>query len=373
MTDLSLVKDSERTLVSAAVPAQPAIGPVPFRMYAPPLPLGWRYKAYTTDGETLLPNSLATFNAWPWQIYQPKVFTAPPEDVSYQFMTVAAFAAYLQSLGVGSVEFDQATAVYDGEGNLTGFMVWVVTVGEPTLAPPVYWGALDHMELVTFPDVATAGAYGYPTGEGMFRGHFDVPTADGIERVWGNYWKDHRGVLLRLPDGSDPLPALCTQRDSVQYNPARVVVLSGFPGRAASSPQPAQYHLDGNPGWNAGATSIDAFDGDCRVSFTPVVTAALAVGLTPAPRPSVMDVAGIEFAFRFDQPAGGGFRYFVAENGQRMTPFAQAAADAVFVIDRVDGAVIFKVGDVVVYESQRLSAGPLCVGSALYHGGDGVY
>ncbi|WP_339829882.1 hypothetical protein [uncultured Arenimonas sp.] len=371
MTDLSLVKDTERTLVSPAVPAQPAIGPVPFRMYAPPLPLGWRYKAYTLDGETLLPNSAATFNTWPTQLYQPQEFTTSGES-SYEFMTLAEFTDYLDSLGVNSISFEQATPVYEGD-DLIGYRVWVPAAGEPELVDPKFWAPLDFMEYVTFPDVATEGAYGYPTGEGMFRGYFDVPTAEGVERVWGNYWKDFRGVLLRLPVGSDPLPALCTQRDSTQYNPARVVVLANFPGRSATPGQAAQYHLDGNPGWNSGATSIDAFDGDCRVSFTPVVTAALAVGLTASPRPSVVDVNGIEFAFRFDQPAGGGFRYYVAENGQRMTSFAQAAADAVFVIERINGAIAFKVNDTLVYEPQRLSAGPLCVGSALYFGGDGVY
>ena len=372
MTALSLVKTSTRTLVSAAVPSYPPLGPVPFRMYAPPLPLGWRYKAYTTDGSTLLPNSLATFNAWPTQLYQPQEYVTEGAS-SYEFMTVAQFAAYLQSLGVGSLSFEQATPVYDGGDNLIGYRVWVAADGEPVLAAPKYWGPLGDMEFVTFPDVATEGAYGYPSGTGMFRGYFDAPTLEGVQRVWGNYWKDHRGVLLRLADGSDPLPAYCSQRDSTQYNPARVVVLANFPGRAGSVGRAAQYEVDGNPGWNAGATSIDAFEGDCRVTFTPKVAAALCVGLTRSPRPSVVDVAAIEFGFRVDQPGAGQVRYFVAESGQRVTDFGLAAASAVFVIERIAGVVTFKVAGTPVYTSPRLSAGPMCVGSSLYYGGDGVY
>lgn len=372
MPDLSLVKDTTRTLVSPPVQAQGAVAPVAFRMFATPLPAGWRYKAFTFDGNTLLPNSLATFNSWPTQIYQPVEFTTTPGNSSFVYMTLAQFAAYLQSLGVSSVSFEQATPVYDG-AELVGYRVWVVEEGEPERLPPAYWGPLEHMEFVTFPDVATEGSHGYPAGTGMFRGYFDVPTLTGEARVWGNYWKDHRGVLLRVSDGSDPLPAYCTQRDSVQYNPARVVVLADFPGRGAVSGVPAQFNVDGNAGWNAGATSVDAFDGDCMVSFTPKVTASLAVGLTRAPRPSVVDVDGIEFAFRFDQPAGGGFRYFVTESGRRVTPFLVGADNSVFSIERVAGVITFRVDDVAFYESQQLSSGPLCVGSALYFGGDGVY
>lgn len=369
----SLVKDSERVLISPAVPAQAGAAPIPFHMYATPLPLGWKYKPYTTDGVTLLPNSSASFWDWPWQIYKPRIFTAPPESVTYQYMTVEAFLAYLSELGVSSVEFDQATAVYDAEGNVKGFMVWVVTAGEPVQAPPQWWPPLDYMTFVTFPDVATDGPYGYPVGEGMFRGYFDVPTVDGVTRVWGNYWKDHNGVLLWLPAQSDPLPPYCSYRDSVQYNPARVVVLADFPGRAAVPGRPAVYAQDGKAGWNAGATSVDAFSGDCRVTFTPSVTAAVALGLTKFPRPNVVDPNQLDFAFRFDQPNGGSVRVCITERGQRIGPYFTASANAVFTIERVGGSVTYKVDGVERHTAATLNFQTLCVGACLYYGGDGVY
>lgn len=370
---LSLRKDYENVLVAPAVAPQPAVPATAFHMYATPLPLGWRYKSYTTDGLTLLPNSSESFWNWPWQIYKPIIFTAPPESVTYQYMTVEAFMAYLAELGVSSVAFDQATAVIDADGNLKGYMVWVVTTGEPTQAPPQWWGPLDHMTFVTFPDVATDGPYGYPVGEGMFRGYMDIPTLDGIRRVWGNYWKDHNGVLLRLADQSDPLPPYCYYRDSVKYNPARVVVLADFPGRAAVPGQPAVYAQDGKAGWNAGATSVDAFSGDCRVTFTPSVTAAVVLGLTKAPRLNVTDPNQLDFAFRFDQPNGGYVRVCITERGRRIGPYFTASASSVFVIERVGGVVTYKIDGVEGHTAAALNFQPLCVGACLYYGGDGVY
>lgn len=369
----SLTKDVERVLVSPAVPARAGAAPIPFRMFAPPLPLGWKYKPYTTNGLTLLPNSAATFQSWPTQIFKPRILTTSSGSGTYQYMTVDVFMAYLAQLGISSSEFDQATAVYDSEGRVRGFMVWVATEGQPVQAPPQWWGPLDFMEFVTFPGVATEGPYDYPVDAGMFRGYFDVPTLDGVTRVWGNYWKDHNGVLLRLPDTSDPLPPYCSYRDSVKFNPARIVVLADFPGRAAVPGRPAVYAQDGKVGWNAGATSVDAFAGDCRVTFTPQVAAAVTLGLTKAPRPTVVNPADLDFAFRFDQPIGSGFRVCILERGQRIGAYFTAAADAVFVIERIGGVVTYRVNGNDVHTSQALSFQTLCVGACLYYGGDGVY
>lgn len=340
-------------------------------MYATPLPLGWAYKAYSTDGLTYLPNSAATFYNWPQQIYRPVQIGFEEGTGVWRFMSLGAVIALLQG-GSGGVLINPAHAVYDSDGNLSGYMVYVVEDGEAYQLPPTWWGPVGNMRFVTFPDVATDGPHGYPVGEGMFRGYFDAPTVDGITRCWGNYWKDHNGVLLRLADQSDPLPPYCSYYNSGR-NPARVILMADFPGRAAVPGVPEISQYNGFAGWNSGATSVDAFEGNCRVTFTPSMTAAVTVGLTKSPRPSVVVPEDISHAFRFDAPEGGLVRTRVVENGLQIGQTFSADADAVFVIERIDGVVEYKVDDAVVHTSELVTLQTLCVGACLYYGGDGVY
>lgn len=370
---LSLQKDTTRTLVSAATPPQPSVASLAFHMYATPPPLGWQYKAYSTNGVDVLPNSVASYYAWPWQIHKPAIFLPNENPGEWQFMTDKQFAAYLDALGVNSLGAESAYPVVDAYGELTGFMVYVI--GAPTAAvraPPQYWGPLPYMTYVTFPDVPVA-SNGHPTGAGYFRGYFDVPTMSGITRCWGTYWKDGNGILLRIAGSSDPLPPYCVMRDSVTYNPARVVTIENFPGRAAVPGTPAIFAVDGQAGWNAGAISVSMFDGDCRTSFTPSVVSAVAVGLAAAAETST-DPAVLTHALYFDNPLGTALRCCVLESGRRVSPYFSATNNtSVFVIERIAGVVSIQHNGVLVHASRVVSSGMVRVRSSLYLGGDGVY
>lgn len=360
---LSLTKDSVRVLVSPAVPPRPAVAPVAFRMYAAPLPVGWRYEPFYA-GSLSYPRDLASFLTW-----TPQIKLAPveyePGSATFTFVALADLVTSGYSTGLP----DGAYPVYglDDGGEmtvLTGYMV--PSAGTGVELPARHWGPLPLMEFVTFPDVATEGDYGYPAGPGPFTGYFDVPTLDGVQRVTSIYRKDFRGVLLRDP--SPALPAYCTQG-----GPARVVALANFPGRAAVSGTPAEYRIDGQPGWNSGADSESALGGDCRVTFYPNVVAAVALGLCAASRADSTDINQLTHAFAFDQPSGPSVRYCVLEGGRRITSYATTAADQAFVIERVDGVVTYKVGGTTVHTSLVGSYGSVRVGSGLYFAGDGIY
>lgn len=361
---LSLAKDSERVLVSAYVPAQPAVPPLAFHMYAPPLPLGWRYEPYIAGG-VRYPRDLASFATWNPQIKRAPIEYAPG-SVTYTFVALAdlAPAGYSTGLPDGSYPVYGANPESPSETVVTGYMVRVTGTGTP-LAPR-HWGPIDHMTFIDFPDVATEGSYGYPAGAGPFVGQFDVPTVAGIQRVSATFRKDFRGVLLRDP--STILPAYCTQG-----GPARVVAIGNFPGRAAVPAVAAEYRIDHRAGWNAGANSIDDFGGDCRVTFTPYVVGAVAVGFAPASRAPSTSVENLAHAFHFDQPSGSQVRYCILERGVRVSAYDTADASVQFVIERIGGVVTYQVDGYQVHVSAAGSFGRVRVGTALYLAGDGVY
>lgn len=126
-----------------------------------------------------------------------------------------------------------------------------------------------------------------------------------------------------------------------------------------------EWSTDLNKGWNAGARSIDRVDGDFYFSF----------GVNPANRTAVgvgRELVGhhyrdIPYAFYFI-----GDQFYITEWGrQRYAPVSYVRADS-FSIVRVDGSVIYKHNDQLVYASQVPSAGSMIALAAMYMGGDRV-
>lgn len=357
-----LVKDAIETVLVPAVPARASVPAVSFQMYAPPLPAGYTYNQYKSGG-ILYPNSAATFANWS----QLKV--APTEYFNtiagYDFRTLASLVAQYGPSFSPDASWIPRYATLTGPGGpytaLTGFDVPRI-VANPL--PPRYYGPIQHMTFVTFSGVPVA-SNGYPLGDGPFTGSFDVPTLDGLVRVTSVYDKDFRGVLLRRT--SPALPAYCTQSGA-----CRVVMLSGFPGRAAVDAVAAVLSVDDRSGWNAGGNSILALDTDCETVFTPEITAAGAVGFAPSGRADVTKFENLTHAFYFDQAAGGFPQFAVIERGLRVWGPRRLTPTMEFKLARVSGIVTFSVDGVPVYQSPTYLPGEIIVGTALYRAGDGV-
>lgn len=343
-----IVKDAVTTEVTPAVPAQAAQAAIPLRVYAPALPVGWRYRAP--------PNASSGFAQWAPR-YQ--VMTGTQSSTT-AFVSVAEWASY---------PYDPATQTYvlryDGSGTLLGYWVTTTTVTGPPVPDTInYYANHPDMRLVSFPESTTA-INGYPLGPAgsIHRGRIQV----GPTYLYARFIKDNAGFMKNL----DAFAA-------VPYSAARpahgLFALADVPAQDATPEVPAVVDVDQRLGWNAGADSDTAIDGDVRVVFEPSIAGAGAVGFFNA-RSEVGDPATLTHAFYFDNdPTTGRKRFAVIEFGRRTSGFASYTAGTSFEIRRegVYGQVVYKYDGNLVETSAAPLYDAVRVGTALYRAGDGV-
>lgn len=365
-----LVKPPERVLVSPAVQAVAGNAPVAFRMYAPPTPPGIRYRQIAPD----LPNSLSTMAGWSPIAEVPSATPADSPFYGKTYLSSTELSAWLNAHNLSSISMPPGWSVVinSGTGAIVGYtapapgtteyMAWQAWLGNG--APDVF-GPIIHMQYVRFDDVATE-ANGYPKGAGPFVGYVDVPNpSGGLTRVTGVYRKYlTNGVLYR--ESGDAAPAYTQFKTG--YG---ILVMSGFPGAPAIAAKPAQYTLDPRLGWNAGANSINSFDGNVRTTFQVDVKAAAAVGIYHGATRDQGAPESLDHAFYFDF-SGASMRWRVIERGVARTQAYPFSSASVFKIERVAGAVTYFIDNVQVYVNQAAVRGAVRVGAALFSADDKV-
>lgn len=140
------------------------------------------------------------------------------------------------------------------------------------------------------------------------------------------------------------------------------------PGVAAV---PTQIITSANAGWNAGANSITALDGD--VHMGDVLSAAPSdayVGFKQT-RDGQVAPYRLQYAFRF-YALGNTPIMEVWEGSTRCTQPSVFPLGGSFEIRRVDGTVSYYVNGAPVYESAQPSFGALVVNACLYSAGDSL-
>lgn len=333
-----LRKDRGLRLISPAYEGDSGTSPIPFRLFAPPLPygLGWRYRA----------------NA--------------------RYLTVEELNELVGS-GAG-VDLKGAVPVYDSMGELLGYQY----PGDPLIYKPSqfpswsaapyggngggYTGGFDNMEAVQFPGLPLM-PNGYPVApsDAIIDGYFDTQSDTGPLRVWRKYQQNSTGIWKPI-DFQDP---------AYHQTLNGIVMLSNFPGRRFTPYRPARYGYDYYDGWNAGANSIQSFDGDLRTVFQVDTLYGVAVGLYGGTREDVGDYKTLPYAV-YAFSVSTGLAVYIMERGDVVAGPFPAAGDAAFEIRRVNGSVRFSIAGQVVYTSPNLSYGPMRVGTSITHGGEGV-
>lgn len=348
---VELTKDAAYTIVSPEVPAVPAVPDVAFRMYATPPPLGYTYRQLSGGR----PNDLSSFLGWSQLVVAPTLFTQA--IAGYEYKTLAQLTG--QSIPSGAVP------VYEVIGNFSQLSGYSIPIFRSEPMPPQFWGAILNMEYVRFLDAPAYASNGYPIGPGPYTGEFFVPTLSGLQRVVRTYVKDGRGVWM--PTSTSNNPPYCRSEGS-----CRVTALIGFPGRAAVAAQPEIRVRDARLGWNSGANSISALDGDIRLTFPVRLTNAAAVGWANN-RGDVTSFTNLSHAFYFDtDPNDGILRVSVIESGRRRLIIGTAVTGDTYELRRIAGSVSYRVNGTTVYSSSSYSGGAVRVGAALYAGEDSV-
>jgi len=359
-----LVKSKTVTVLSPYVPAVAEIRPLAFRMYATPPPRGFTYNQYRSGSNYGLPNSPETFANWTQLVQAPTEYTSVLGG--YKYRTVEE----LFGTGTGSIAipgdwiavYGQKQTPLGIETVLLGYRIPVM-VSQPL--PPRWYGPIGHMDFVVFPDVPTA-PNGYPLVDAPCAGYFEVPTVNGLQRVWRTYVKDSRGVWM--PQQAYPDPPYCATLGA-----CRIVMLANFPGAPAIPAKPAVRVTDFNVGWNSGANSVQALDGDVFVRFFVDLRGAAAVGFFRGQRDPV-DYRALNHAFYFDtDPSTGAPAVAPMERGRLVGPRRPYTAATAFELRRQAGVVRFLIDDGLIHTSNTLSGGPVRVGSALYHGDDRIH
>lgn len=383
----TLIKDSTVELVAEAVPpvpAIPAVGAVVFRMFAAASPRGWMYNQVTDSLGQLAPNTVEQFRNWKPTKKGESTKGGSGNDASFP-SKYATLEALQEALGSSSFSHPMTwTEVRDTGGFLTGFMMpyndYVSIFGNGGGGGQVYipqpdtslYGPIEHMQFAQFPDYETE-ANGYPiSNDAVIWGYFDFPTEEGVIRTRHSFRKGRDGFWIR-DGGGDPLPAYVQEDYRTAYRIAHMV---NFPGRAGIPGVPgvpARYQRNLHVGWNAGADSIEVYDGDVFVRFHPAVRVAGAVGFAMAGTraPARQDL--LTHAFYFDVDGASAAGYVVMEGGRKMTARVACADSDVFEIRREGGVVQYLVNDAEVYVSAAPSGGVLMVSTSLYCAGDGVY
>ena len=362
-----LLKEAVRTLVTPGTPPRGPVPAIPFRMYGCPLPIGYCYNQYQVGGVgPLLPNSAATFSGWMQVRIAPTEYTTTVMGVEYR--TLAELFALYPGGVVPTAEWSPVYEEIEGELTLVGYTIPVAVPGSEPL-PPRYHAGAAHMTMITFEDDEAESGFaenGYPLGPGPYTGYFDVVTQTGVARVTNVYIKKEQGLLL--PTSGTPLPDYCVRSGSAQ-----VVMLAGFPGRAAVAEVPAVYSTDDVAGWNAGGNSLEVIDTDARTVFQIELRTAIAVGFAHPSRGYDTSLATLQHALYFDMAGTGRYVVRVIERGAIKAVLGQHLPEQEYKIERVDGIVTYYIDDVAQYTSLSMSTGEIVVGSALYRAGDGVY
>ncbi len=334
-----LRKDIGTRLIAAGVPARPGADAVPFRLFAPPLPFGWAWR-----------------------------YRANP-----RFITVAELA----TMGAEGEVIDMTGAVptYDAD---TGALIGYDYPGDPIIAKPSqfaawaahpydnvgggYYGTFRNMVAVQF-DWANKASNGYPIAASnvVLAGYFDIEDATGTVRVTRNYKQDASGIWR--PQSYTNVARVTTTNG--------VAMWSGFPGREYVPSIPDRYGPDYMDGWNAGANSEDQLDNNVRTEFTLDASYGIAVGLYRGERADPTSYANLENAFYVISGSAGLVAYVMERGAVRSFAFP-VAAETVYEIKRVAGVVTYSIDGTAVYGARELSFGPVRVGTAIFHGGDGI-
>lgn len=141
------------------------------------------------------------------------------------------------------------------------------------------------------------------------------------------------------------------------------------PERPASPGTPSQMIVSANAGWNAGANSIIALDGDVHMGDTlTTVPSDAYVGFKQA-RDGQTAPFRLQYAFRF-YGAGSNALVEIWEGQQQRTATASFPLGGAFEIRRVQGVVSYYINGVEVYQSAQPSVGPVLVNACLYTAGD---
>lgn len=336
-----LRKDIGRIQVAPSTPAVSGAAPIPFRLYAPPLPygLGWRYRSAS------------------------------------RYVTVEQLQ---QMVAVGTaIDMTGAIPVYQnvpGGRALVGYQY----PGDPIISSPGqfpawarapyagngggYTGPFEYMRSVVFPGV-TKMANGYPVApsDAILPGYFDTETDAGPLRVWRDYRQTQGGVWMPI-DPVDPFGHTTING---------VTMLADFNGRPYRQFRPARFGYDYYGGWNAGANSVETLDADVRTKFKTDAKFGIAVGLYRGLRNDVAFYENLSNCF-YIALGGDSLNAYVMELGSIVSgPFAVSSSSE-YEIARVGAVVTYSIDGVAQYVSKNLSHGPVSVGTAIYHGGEGV-
>lgn len=122
---------------------------------------------------------------------------------------------------------------------------------------------------------------------------------------------------------------------------------------------------DLNKGWNAGARSIKRVDGDFYFQFRVNPANRMGVGVGRSRLSN--DYRDIPYCFYFT-----GDRFRITELGVVKHGPLVFSRDDLFTIVRVNGGVVYKRNNDVVYKSQVSSTGSMIGIAAMYMGGDRV-
>lgn len=358
----ALTKNKIVTVLVPAVPPVPAAPDIPFHLFATPPPLGYEYTTFNGYH----PDNAAEFFEWTQLGASPVTYTPVSTLAGTTFLS-------LESL-IGQDIPPNASPLYGGIPRvLLGYLVSVFAIDQVP-NPPTWKRETSFMSYALFLDAIAANEVhhetGYPTGPGPYVGTYDLPTNDGtgayhtVSRV---YEKDARGVWMPALNYVDP--PYC-----VTAGACKVMMLSNFPGAPAKPAVPAVTSTDFLSGWNSGADSAAAIDGDVHVVFQVAIIAGGAVGFNSA-RIDVTQFGQIEFAFYFDNsPTAGTPQFTLLEHGVVVSPPQAYATSDTFEIRRegVAGIVTYKKGSTVLRVSPKQVYGPLVVTASLYRGGDKV-
>lgn len=130
---------------------------------------------------------------------------------------------------------------------------------------------------------------------------------------------------------------------------------------------PAEYEwkIDKNLGWNAGARSVDRLDGNLYLSFRVDPGSRLGVGLARGRFGN--HFRNIPFSFFFHNR-----ELRIYEAGEEVFgPVSYKLSDS-YQIVRINGEIVYKQNEQVIYRSAKVSNGSLVVVSAMYTGADRV-
>lgn len=385
-----LSKDYEQILVSEEVPSIPAYTAGDGLVFIVPLSENSAYPLYTPERFYGYGPYTYTTATWPdaEKYYRGAL---PAGSILWLIYGSVSSATIYTSQGPVTITFNPA--LLTGNITLAGYTVPQQTIdpriytnqefqswARPLVAsgyqPVPYWGTA-----VEFPDEDTA-PNGYPLvdHDGPIRGRFSIPSTTGMQVVECDFYRDapQRNWRPRA------VPTIAGLYFSTYMG---AMLFRGSFSRDRIPAIPAKYRSDPQIGWNAGAVSLDDFDGDLHVTFQSSIAVGGAVGFLTSARAAELDDAGdppqladLLFAWYFDTDGNADPRARIMENGKIVATlggYDPGEDGTTFEIRRVRGRMSYWTQDgvdapVEVYVSKRTGSGDWNVGSALYAGGDTI-